>query len=303
MSAAKRAWRDLDVLRKRVPGLDHAIRAYRQYSAQQGSTLAAAVTYFAFLSLFPLLALAFASVGLAAHFIPDAQAALDAALQSILPGMVGDRPNQISLESIQDAAGAVAGVGILTVTYAGLGWVSEMRDALAAMFGVDSSRKPTVARGKLVAYASAQARDVLAMVTVGLVLLLSVVVSGGLLDFIERVRARMGVDADLGIFMSVLLVAMGVVSGMVLFFAMFKLLADPHAANRALWSGALLGAVGFEALKQASKWLLASTTNQPAFQAFGIALILLVWIYYFSRVVMFAAAWAETAGPEAPRQD
>lgn len=26
-------------------------------------------------------------------------------------------------------------------------------------------------------------------------------------------------------------------------------------------------------------------------------MILLVWIYYFSRVVMFAAAWAATAGP------
>ena len=32
--------------------------------------------------------------------------------------------------------------------------------------------------------------------------------------------------------------------------------------------------------------------NSPAFQAFGIALILVVWINYFSRVVMYAAAWA-----------
>ena len=33
-------------------------------------------------------------------------------------------------------------------------------------------------------------------------------------------------------------------------------------------------------------------------QAFGIALILLVWINYFSRVVVLAAAWAHTS-PEA----
>lgn len=272
----------------------HAIRAYRQYAATNGSTLAAAVTYFAFLSLFPLLALAFASVGFAAQFIPDAQDALDAALRSILPGMVGDGPNQISFNALRNAAGAVAGVGILTVTYAGLGWVSEMRDALAAMFGVDSSRKPTIGRGRVAAYVSAQVRDVAAMVAVGLVLLVSVVVSGGLLDFVERIRRGVGVDADLGIVMSVLLLGMGVASGTVLFFVMFKVLADPPMANRALWSGALLGAMGFEVLKQASKWLLAATTNQPAFQAFGIALILLVWIYYFSRIVMFAAAWAKT---------
>jgi membrane protein len=35
--------------------------------------------------------------------------------------------------------------------------------------------------------------------------------------------------------------------------------------------------------------------GQPAFQAFGIALILVVWINYFSRVVLYAAAWAHTS--------
>ena len=32
--------------------------------------------------------------------------------------------------------------------------------------------------------------------------------------------------------------------------------------------------------------------SSPAFQAFGIALILLVWIHYFARVLLYAAAWA-----------
>ena len=43
--------------------------------------------------------------------------------------------------------------------------------------------------------------------------------------------------------------------------------------------------------------LLASTKGQPAFQAFGIALILVVWINYFSRVTLYAAAYARTAEP------
>ena len=82
---------------------------------------------------------------------------------------------------------------------------------------------------------------------------------------------------------------------MVLFFAFFRLLARPgRRRTRSLWSGALLGAVGFEVLKQLSCLLLASTEGSPAFQAFGIALILLVWINYTSRVVLYAAAWAHT---------
>jgi membrane protein len=81
----------------------------------------------------------------------------------------------------------------------------------------------------------------------------------------------------------------------VLFFALFRLLGRPHVPQLPLWQGALLGAVAFELLKQLSGVLLASTKEQPAFQAFGIALILLVWINYFSRVVLYSAAFAFTS--------
>lgn len=267
----------------RPPLVAHGIRAYRQYQTQEGSTLAAAVTYFAFLSLFPLLALAFAGIGLVAHFIPDARAALQATLETMLPGMIGNGRGQISLASIQHAAGAVAGIGIITVTYSGLGWISSMRDALADMFEMASADE---SGGWLRTFISEGIRDAWALIVVGLVLLSSVVVSGGLVSFID-------VSADW--LLGGLLIVAGVASGTVLFLTMFKMLAEPERANRALWSGAVVGAVGFEVLKQASHVLLSSTAQEPAFQSFGIALILLVWIYYFSRVVMYAAAWAQTA--------
>ena len=91
---------------------------------------------------------------------------------------------------------------------------------------------------------------------------------------------------------------LGFGANVLLFFTMFVLLAEPRTPRRSLWSGALLGAVGFEVLKQLSGRLFAATQGSPAFQAFGIALILLVWINYFSRVVLYAAAWAHTSrGP------
>jgi membrane protein len=76
---------------------------------------------------------------------------------------------------------------------------------------------------------------------------------------------------------------------------MFRLLVEAHVPGKALVGGALLGAVGFEVLKSAASLLLAQTEGQPAFQAFGVALILLVWINYFSRLVMYSAAWAYTS--------
>jgi membrane protein len=82
----------------------------------------------------------------------------------------------------------------------------------------------------------------------------------------------------------------------VLLLTMFKLLIkESHVPRGALVRGALLGAVGFEVLKLAANLLLAQTKGNPAFQAFGVALILLVWINYFSRLIMYSAAWAYTS--------
>ena len=80
---------------------------------------------------------------------------------------------------------------------------------------------------------------------------------------------------------------------MLLFYAIFKLLADPPTPKRSLWSGALFGAIGFEVLKRCPGCCWRRPRGS-AVQAFGIALILVIWINYFSRVVMYAAAWAHT---------
>lgn len=266
---------------------EHARRAWRHYVDRDGSTLAAAVTYFAFLSLFPLLALSFATVGLIANVVPDAQSALDASLKALFPGMVGDKAGQMSLGEIRRAAGPVAGIGIVTVAYSGLSWISDMRDALGRMFDVAKEDHPTGVRRRVWEFLQDQARNAVALGAIGTALLVSVAVSGGLIDL----AAHLPLNA-------VVTVIIGVGTGMVLFFLMFRLLGGRLVGVGSLWSGALVGAVGFEALKRASAWLLDSTAHQPAFQAFGIALILLVWIYYFSRVVMYAAAWARTAAAD-----
>ena len=46
------------------------------------------------------------------------------------PGIIGTGEGQISLDDIEDAAGAVGLIGLVGVLYAGLGWLSALRDAL-----------------------------------------------------------------------------------------------------------------------------------------------------------------------------
>ena len=272
--------------REEHPALDHVLLMNEHYGRVKAGQQAGAVTYFAFLSFFPILALAFFTVGLIAGVYPDARENVVTAIDSVLPGIVGEGETQISIDDVQDFSGLAGIVGLLGVLYAGLGWVSALRDALGAVFETPQRERPSFVKGKL--------RDLEALVVVGLVLVVAVAVAGFVSGFSADVLDFLGLGTELGWLVKLLAIVLGLAANALLFFALFKLLAEPDPPARSLWSGALLGAVGFEVLKQLSGFLLGSTEGQPAFQAFGIALILLVWINYFSRLVLYAASWAYT---------
>ena len=287
MSAVDRVKARIARLRARSPMADHAFRTQEHFSEVKGSQQAAGVTYFGFLSVFPVLALAFFAVGYVAKVFPDAQDALIKAIGEVLPGLVGDGANQVPLEDIQGAAGAVGLIGLVGVLYAGLGWLSSLQTALIVVFGMPDRLQPNFVTGKL--------RDLASLVVLGIVLMVSVSASGVLTRMSRQVLDWVGLGAGLGWLVTLLALAFGLAASALLFFLMFRILAKPPIPAQALWSGAWLGAIGFEVLKQLSGLLLVGTKGQPAFQAFGIALILLVWINYFSRVILYAAAWAQTA--------
>jgi membrane protein len=297
-SPLKRVKALLGRARRRSPLVDHVVRMQAHYGRVNGSGLAGAVTYFAFLSFFPILALAFFVVGYIARVDSSAQDNLVRAIQQVLPGLVSsgqDVPGKISIRSIEKAAGTVGLLGLVGVIYAGLGWLSGMRAALEVVFEMPRSEYPSFFLGKL--------RDLVTLLVIGFILVLSVGVTGAVVGFSSRLVDWLGLGSQLTWLVGLLGIAVGVAANVLLFYTLFRLLARPATPRRALWQGALLGAVGFEVLKLASSYLLKATQNQSALQAFGIALVLLVWINYFSRVVMYAASWAHTSRPARAARD
>ena len=75
LRAARRRWR----------WFDHLARAHGRYLDRRGDRLAAGMTYFGFLSFFPLLALAYALLGYAVGVSDRARAYLVDSVGSILP--------------------------------------------------------------------------------------------------------------------------------------------------------------------------------------------------------------------------
>lgn len=286
MSFIDGAKQRLAVVREHRPVIDHVLRMVEHYGNVNGSALAAAVTYFAFLSFFPILALAFAVIGFVSGAYPNAEEDLVTAINDVLPGMVGGSDG-IQLSTFQENAPGILSVGILLALYSGLGWLSGMRTALVAVFEEPEKERPSFVVGKL--------RDVVALVCLGAVLIGSVGISGVATKLTAPILDFVGLGDGAKPLLWALALVLGLAASALLFFAFFKLLASPNVPSRSLWSGAMLGAIAFELLKQLSTVLLQATKDQPAVQAFGIALVLVVWINYFSRVVVLAAAWAHTS--------
>ena len=288
-SLKKQVDREVSEVRTRRPFVDHVVRMVQHYGAVKGSLQAGAVTYFGFLSFFPILALAFFVVGYVSKVFPDAQDVLVTALEGLFPGI------EVDLSAFEESAGVAGLIGLVGLLYAGLGWLSAMRQALIVMFEEPAREQPSFVVGKL--------RDLATLVLIGVTLLVSVAVTGLVSGFATDLLAGVGLDEELAPVVTLLTVVLGLVANVLLFFIMFELLARPNAPRRAVVSGAVVGAIGFELLTRLSFLLLGATKETEAFQMFGVALILLVWIYYFSRVVMYAAAWAQTAPATRARRD
>ncbi len=267
------------------PLVDHAVRVVQRYGEVKGNLQAGAMTFFGFLSFFPLMLMAFTIVGWVSKVYPQSQGDLVRLVQEVFPGIIGRDEGQIRMSAIEDAAAVTGPIAFVGILYAGLGWVAAMRDALVLVFEVE--RKPPN-------FLVTKLRDLAVLAVVGTVLLLSVAVSGFLSWFARQFLDLLSLGSELAPAVVLFSLVLGIAASTLFFFLIFKLLTRPPVPDRSLAKGALVGALGFEVLKRLSSLLIAGTEGRPAFQAFGIVLILLVWINYFSRVVVLAACWAWT---------
>jgi membrane protein len=275
-------------LRRRLPWVDHAVRTVQHYGLVRGGVLAGGVTFYGFLSFFPLQALAFALVGYVANIYPDAEEDLVTAIQEVLPGLIGDDPGQISIDSFKNAAGAATVIGALGLLYTGLGWLSATRAALVGTFEVPQQHKRNFVVGK--------AFDLVVLAILGLTLLLTVGLSGAVTTFSRQLLDLVGLDGPgVGWLLRVLTVALALGASTLLFFVMYRLLPGSETPAKALVGGAVLAALVFEVLKSVASLLIAWVSSSPAAAVLGVSLVLLVWINYFARTVVLGAAWSHTA--------
>ncbi len=273
-------------LRERWGWLDHTIRAYGRYDADRGDRLAAGLTYYAFLSVFPLIALAFSVLGYA---LSGDEFATEFALtvEENFPGLIGgDRG--VDIDKIVAAKAEAGLLGLGGLLFAGLGWVDATREAIRTIW------HQNVLVGNLVVK---KLRDVVVLVGLGVALGVSIAVTAMVTAAISFALRRLGVDETLAAKVVARIIGLTLVllTDTALFVYLFTGLPRLRSPIRRVLRGAALAAVLFELLKVVGSFYIQRTTDNPVYGTVAVAVGLLVWINLVSRILLLCAAWTVTA--------
>ncbi len=273
--------------RRRYRLLDHAARAATRYREAGGRRLAAAVTYYAFFAVFALALLGFATLGYVLH-----EPAVEDYLASNLP--------QLDTGAIRDARGALGAIAFISLPVIGWLWVDALRSSLRAIWRREQYPGPLLRRILV---------ELLVLVGLGVLLGVSLAVALGttaLMDWL--VIDLLGADAAPARWLlSGVAFLLGLGINTVLAVAVLTALSRLRVRPRWVLGPALLVAVGLEVLKTAGRVFVEHTDANPAFQLAAGTAGLLVFLFLFNQLMLFAAALAATAGPSSapgtvPRQ-
>lgn len=287
------------VARRRIAPTS-AWRTHERYSDARGSRLAASITYYGFLSLFPLIAVAATVV--AATLGKDQIDRIETELRENLPGIA----DQVPIGAMVNHAGTIGLISAVVLLYSGLSWVGVTRASVRTIWGVHDDPGNFFVR---------KLADLGSLLGLGLAMALSAAATTLATGVAQQVLHWLGLRDTLGagVLLAGLGIAFGIALGMVLFGYLLSGIARIRLPRRRLLLGSFVGAIGFEVLKLGIGSYLEHVATKNVYGAFGTPIALLIWINLVSRLLLYCAAWtavkAERPGadvvpfPERDRQD
>ncbi len=291
-------------LTERLPGwLRHSlrsaspfIRAAQLWSEANGGRMSAAMSFYGILSLAPLLLLLVAVLG----WWLDRQL-LEKGLTSQIGGIVGEQGRVLIQQALASAKeprqGLIASlVGFAVLLSGATGVFSELQAAFERMW---VSGTETVAEQKWWHSASLRLRGVGYVLAFGFLLLVSLVIST-LLNLASG-WAGGGVAFEQAIRVLTEVIAFAICAA--LFFGLMRMSTGPKPGSRSLAFGAVVGATLFTAGRQVLAAYLSGAAVVSAYGAAGSLVVLLMWIYFSSAVLLFGAGCAKAVDEERLAQE
>jgi membrane protein len=270
--------------RSRREWLDHILWAATRYKNANGNYLAAGITYFSFLSIFPLVLLGMSVAGFVLNAREDLREKLYSAITDAIPGTFGATLVNAVQTAVQHR-GTVGVVALVGIGYAGLGWIGNVRKAVMQVWGTDKCRQPNVVVGK--------AGDLLALIGVGLAALASLSLTALVTAATGWLLRATGLDGvtGMGTLSRVLGLVVAAAGDTLVFGWLLARLPRVGVPYRSVLKGAVFAAVGFGILKVVGTYYVQRVSQSPAAGLFANVIGILVWLNLVSRFLVYAAAW------------
>lgn len=254
------------------------------------TSMAAALAYFTFFSIAPVVIIAIAIAG--AIFGDEAARG---ALSDQLEGLVGRPTADIVENLVKGASGPKRGViatlmGAVAILFGATGVFAELQDALNTVWKVAPKKRHFVA-----SFFRARFRSFAVVLGVGFLLLVSLLISVAL----STVCGWFGECSDTFARLTETTVSFLITA--LLFGLIFKLLPDTRVSWRDVWHGAVITSVLFTLGKYALGWVLGRSTFLSTYGTAASIAALLLWVHYSSLILLVGAELAHELSVRAPR--
>ena len=260
-------------------------RAMEQWIEADGLRMSAAMSFYGILSLAPLLVLMVAVLG----WWLD-RAYIEVSLVDQIRDVVGAQGAQVVQQALVSAQKPSQGITASLFAFALLlsgatGVFAELQDAFARLWREGTGEVP---QQKWWHGASLRMRGVAYILAFGFLLLVSLAISTGLSLFsswagnylpLERIAFVLNEVVSFGFCI-------------VLFVALMRMSSGPKPSLRFLVMGAAAGAFLFAVGKHLMAFYLATAAVVSAYGAAGSLVVILMWIYFSSAVLLLAASVA-----------
>ena len=263
----------VDRFQRRHTPLGGPLAIIYKFFDDRGPYLAALVTYYSFLSLFPLMLVFSSSLGFFLQHHPGLQ-------QQLTQSALRDFP--IIGPQLRHNVGAFHGsgvgllVGIVGTLYGGLGAMQAAQMAFNQIYGVPRNSQPNPVKSRLR--------------SVGLLFLLggAVLLSTGVATLVSTSNS---LARRLGTALNLVGLGLSFAINVLVFTAAFQLLTARTIRWRQVLTGGVLAATSWEVLQTIGTGYASARLNHASsvYGTFGLVLSAIAWIYLEALVVILAA--------------
>ena len=268
MNALERGLRRLDAFQQRHRPTAFAFAVIKKFGDDRGGSLAALLTYYGFLSLFPLLLLLVTGLGFVLGHNPDLQRRIVDSALSEFP-IIGTELRS-SVNALHGSGLALL-IGVIGLLWGSLGVSQAAQHAMAEVWNIPGRERPGFFPRL------ARSFSIIALLASGLV----------------ATTALSGVGTATGpaMFWRVLTIAASVGINAVVFFVGYRLLTPTVIETRSLVPGALLAAAGWSLIQTLGGYLVAHQLRQTSevYGFFAIVLGLIAFLSLGANLTIYAA--------------